>query len=85
MLNLSFDLNKTKALLIGVSDYQSLRKIAPAINNVADLTSILSNERIIGLPEKNIIPVINAITQAHYIYIIVLKVIPVFSNDRSAN
>lgn len=66
MHSLSFDLNKTKALLVGVGDYQNLPIIKPAIKNIEDLKNILLDKNIIGLSEKNIIPVINKNHQVIY-------------------
>ncbi|MCX6251013.1 MAG: caspase family protein [Bacteroidetes bacterium] len=56
---LSLDIRKTKALLIGVSDYQFLPPISPALGNIEDLTAILTDNDILGLPAENIIQVIN--------------------------
>ena len=59
MQQLSLDIQKTKALLIGVSDYQFLPPIAPALRNIEDLAAILTDSNIFGLPVENVIKVIN--------------------------
>ena len=48
---------ETKAILIGVSEFQdkSFINAAPINNNVAKLYSLLQNDKILGLPEKNIL------------------------------
>ena len=59
MSNLPFDINKTKAILIGVSDYVEMNPIKPAIGNINDIYSILTNPDIIGLAVSNIITILN--------------------------
>jgi hypothetical protein len=55
----SFDITKTKAILIGVSDYSYLLKIPPALANVEDMANVLADKAILGLPEEQIVKIIN--------------------------
>ena len=59
MRNLTLNLNKTKAILVGVGDYISLPKIQPAINNIDDITDLLVDKNILGLPPENICTIKN--------------------------
>ncbi len=54
MQKLSLDIKKTKAILIGVSDYEHLDPIKPAMGNIDDLYELLVNEQLLGLPPGNI-------------------------------
>ncbi|MEM7655797.1 MAG: SUMF1/EgtB/PvdO family nonheme iron enzyme [Bacteroidota bacterium] len=56
---LSLDPKTTKALLIGVSDYAPLSRIAPAISNLDGLQQALEDPAILGLPSEHIIRVEN--------------------------
>jgi len=58
-MNISIDLNKTKAILIGNSDYLNFPKIGPVDGNLDDIFNILTDENIFGLSEKNIILIKN--------------------------
>src|SRR4051812_29264993 len=55
MQNLSFHIQKTKAILVGVGNYSFLPKIGPALRNIDDVAGILADKNIIGLPEENIL------------------------------
>ncbi|MBD2703415.1 caspase family protein [Spirosoma sp. BT702] len=59
MRKLSFNTEKTKALLIGVSEYDYLPQIGPVKNNLVDFANILADSEIIGLPVSNIISLID--------------------------
>ena len=65
MSRLSYDPASTLAVLIGMSRYQYTQReggfmpIRPALYNVRDLKRALSDKRIIGLPEENILLLIN--------------------------
>lgn len=59
MHDLSFDIHHSKALLIGIGDYEFLPKIEPAVNNIQDMAALLLNPAILGLEEKNIIKKLN--------------------------
>ncbi len=59
MDKLSLDINKTKAILIGVSEYEFLQPIKPAKRSVEDFVKILTNNDLFGLPEKNIKTIVN--------------------------
>jgi len=54
MQKLSLDVKKTKALLVGVSDYKSLDPIGPALRNIKDLIELLTDAQLLGLPMENI-------------------------------
>ena len=59
-MELSIDVNKTKALLIGVSEYQKpLLSIPPALNNVEAFKKTLQEPSILGLASENIITITN--------------------------
>lgn len=53
-MRLSLDVNKTKAVLVGVSEYDSLPPIGPATGNLEDLKRLLTDARVLGLPEQHI-------------------------------
>lgn len=59
MTSLSFDPNKSFAILIGISEYENLPSIRPITNNVIDLSTILADNKFIGIPEQNIFPITN--------------------------
>jgi len=59
MQKLSLDVKKTKALLVGVSDYVSLDPIKPALGNIEDFIELLTDEQLFGLPRENITPILN--------------------------
>jgi hypothetical protein len=59
MEGFSFNLSKSKAILVGISDYEFLFKIPPAKNNVTDLAHLLCDKKIIGLPRENILSICN--------------------------
>lgn len=52
-MELSFDINKTKAILIGTSEFENFQEIPPIKNNLHDFKEILANENIIGISEKD--------------------------------
>lgn len=59
-MELSYNLQKTKAVLVGISEYRNyFTPIKPAKNNVASFKNILKDEEIFGLPEENIITLID--------------------------
>lgn len=53
------DTKKTKAILIGVQKFKFLEDIEPAVNNVNDLESILTNPKILGLSKNDIHKIID--------------------------
>ena len=59
MKDLSVNIKRTKALLIGISDYQYLPKIEPAKYNVNDIAELLMDQSVLGLSKQNIIQVTN--------------------------
>jgi len=59
MQQLSLDVRKTKALLVGVSDYKSLDPIKPALGNIEDLITLLTDEQLFGLPFGNITAILD--------------------------
>ncbi len=59
MQKLSLDVKKTKALLVGVSDYKSLDPIIPALGNIEDLIELLTDAQLLGLPRENITRILN--------------------------
>jgi uncharacterized protein (TIGR02145 family) len=77
MPDLSFDKSKTKALLIGISDYLNLPQIIPATGNVDDFYSVLTNPEIFGLPESSIIKILNKSHQDIY-----ENIIEFFNNEK---
>ena len=54
MSKLSFNVDKTKALIVGISEYIFLPKIDPVKQNTYDFANALINSSIIGLDESNI-------------------------------
>ncbi len=59
MINFSYNLRTTKAILIGISDYQFMQPMEPSLNNIKDLAKLLTDEKILGLPPKHIIKIVN--------------------------
>ena len=59
MDSLSFDIERSKAILIGVSEFESFPKIAPAINNIDDIEALLINEGVLGLRKENVLKITN--------------------------
>jgi len=59
MNNFSIDIHKTKAILVGVSEYIHIPPIKPAIGNIEDFTKILIDENIFGLLPQNIHKIVN--------------------------
>jgi len=54
-MKIVLDPNKTKAILIGTSNFVDFNNIAPVENNLIEFAKVLANENIFGLsPEKNI-------------------------------
>jgi tetratricopeptide (TPR) repeat protein len=56
-MSLSFDVNKARAVLIGVSsflDKASFYDIPPIKNNLSDFSRLLSDNQLIGIPQSNI-------------------------------
>jgi hypothetical protein len=53
-MNFSFDISKTKAVLIGIGDYYHMSKIEPAYGNLEDFSDLLTDVNLIGLPKNNI-------------------------------
>jgi outer membrane protein OmpA-like peptidoglycan-associated protein len=56
MQKLSINIERTKAILIGIGNYKHLPVVKPAaINNVTDFRSLLTDPMVLGLPESHIV------------------------------
>lgn len=80
MQKLSLDVRKTKALLVGVSDYKSLDPIKPALGNIEDLIQLLTDEQLFGLPFGNITAILDKTNDE-----IEEKIIEFLENEENAN
>ncbi len=59
-VNFALNVDKTHVLLVGASEFDPVFPSIPPVKfNISDLKSLLTNKQIVGIPEKNIISLLN--------------------------
>lgn len=59
MSKLSLDINRTKAILIGICNYKHMSPVEPAVKNIDDMVQALINSQILGVASENIFKIID--------------------------